>query len=466
MEEHCKETSKALGQEIICTSVVDLSLEEKSSNELLSLEKCLEVVQQRYPGKKIDVVIDEMDSEDLQRDQVNRLRAILKDKVFATSEILIALQPCEKKREVMHNGKKIPKLTREHCYKELEGVFEICKMVSTMRFTSNIGQAVGNMLGKVEQKPNVYPCGHDTSDSDDVAADVINSNQSSSNNNAVISKGLPSLQGEQPHNSKSVKQTHPGYVVDNDVDYGDDDYENRVVASNHNPREDDVFVQPERMMKENLDDQQSLKFQEEERDHVCYNTKEGVEDQINNTMESSTLKVDALFRHQKHDKSPTSLHAHFKHIKSERSGVNITGDKPRLLRLKKNNDVRPLAYFLNAYMKKQKPGEGEQPKMMLICSTVEMIKLARAALKTIKVTFVEYTDNICGLPARSTAEKRKIVEEWRKEKQVLLVDCRGCKGMECEEVKTEFLNQIYQYSNSNCLWQDHRYICFLGKSDE
>ena len=71
---------------------------------------------------------------------------------------------------------------------------------------------------------------------------------------------------------------------------------------------------------------------------------------------------------------------------------------------------------------------------MLICNTIHVIALAKAALESIEISFVEYTDNVQGLPARSTEEKRNVLNEWKNEKQVLLVDPIGCRGMECKEV--------------------------------
>ena len=63
-----------------------------------------------------------------------------------------------------------------------------------------------------------------------------------------------------------------------------------------------------------------------------------------------------------------------------------------------------------------------------------MIALAKAALKTLTVSYVEYTNCVNKLPAPSTVEKTSILNKWRNERQVMLTDCRGCRGMESQEV--------------------------------
>ena len=155
-------------------------------------------------------------------------------------------------------------------------------------------------------------------------------------------------------------------------------------------------------------------------------------------MKSPSLKLDASIRYFKRgDNSSTNLVAHFIYVKSKGSGVNIPGDKSKLLRLETKENVRAFAYFLKKYCMQSRKKER---KMMLICNTVDMIPLAKAAMETIALAYVEYTDNIQELAPKSTAEKKKILDEWRNKKQVLLVDPRGCKGMEYKEVRL-FLQQ-------------------------
>ena len=70
----------------------------------------------------------------------------------------------------------------------------------------------------------------------------------------------------------------------------------------------------------------------------------------------------------------------------------------------------------------------------MIINTSEMIDLAKAAMATVGLTYVEYTKSLRSHPATTTAEKKSILNEWRNDKKVLLADCRCCRGMECQEV--------------------------------
>ena len=72
--------------------------------------------------------------------------------------------------------------------------------------------------------------------------------------------------------------------------------------------------------------------------------------------------------------------------------------------------------------------------MLIITNTSGMIDLAKAAMETVGLSYVEYTKSLRSLPATTTAEKKLILNEWRNDKQVLLTDCRCCRGMECQEV--------------------------------
>ena len=281
--EHCAKISERLKQKIVSKSVVDISLDAGSSNRLLSFTECLEEIQKCYPGKQIDIVVDELDSEDLNEQEIVKLKEILKLPAFKSSMFYISLQSCQKKRQLEHNGK-VQKETESH-YKVLGiEIFKIFELHKTMRFTNSIGNAVTSSQEKVEEKPNIYP---------------------------------------------------------------------------------------------------------------------------------SNLQI-----------------SHFEYFKSNGSGVNIIGEKPNLLRLNNEKSVQPLAFFLEEHCQRR------MSKMMLICNTVNLINLAKAAMKTVGLTYVEYTDDIKGVPAKATLEKKPILDEWRNDKQVLLVDCRGCRGMECQEVKT------------------------------
>ena len=364
VDEHCAKVSESLNPKIVSKSVVDMSLDAGSSNRLLSFTECLEEIQKCYPGKQIDIVVDELDSEDLNEQEIVKLKEILKLPAFKSSMFYISLQSCQKKRQLEHNGK-LQKETESH-YKVLGNeIFKIFELHKTMRFTSNIGNAVTSSQEKVEEKPNIYPC------------------------------NLPKQEEikERDHD-ESVSETPTPEV---NVKIGGDELEQR---SGSIDRSKQISGNPE-------DNRSKPK-------------------PIN--MDVPTMKMDSSFRHSEVEESSTKIISRFEYFKSDGSGVNIKGKKPNLLRLNNEKNVQLLAYFLGEHC------QGKS-KMMLISNTKVLIDLAKAALETFGLTYVEYTDSIRVLPAKTTSSKKAILDEWRKDKQVLLVDCRGCRGMECQEVK-------------------------------
>ena len=363
VNEHCAKISESLKQKIVSKSVVDMSLDADSSNRLLSFTECLEEIQKCYPGKQIDIVVDELDSEDLNEQEIVKLKDILKLPAFKSSMFYISLQSCQKKRQLEHNGK-VQKETESH-YKVLGNeIFKIFELHKTMRFTSNIGNAVTSSQEKVEEKPNIYPC------------------------------NLPKQEEiKERHHDESVSETP---TPEDNVKVGGDELKQR---SGSTDRSKQNIANPE-------DNRSKPK-------------------PIN--MDVPTMKMDSSFRHSDVEESSTKIISRFEYFKSDGSGVNIKGKKPNLLRLNNEKNVKPLAYFLGQHCQRKE-------KMMLICNTEDLINLAKAALQTFGLTYVEYTDSIRGLPAKTTSSKKLILDEWRKDKQVLLVDCRGCRGMECQEV--------------------------------
>ena len=361
VDEHCAKISKSLKQKIVSKSVVDMSLDAGSSNRLLSFTKCLEEIQKSYPGKQIDIVVDELDSEDLNKEEVEELKQILELPAFKSSMFSMSLQSCQKKRKLEHNGK-VQKETESH-YKVLGNeIFKIFELHKTMRFTSNIGNTVTSSQEKVEEKPNIYPC------------------------------NLPKAEIKERDHDESVSESPTPEV---NVKVGGDEQRSestdRLKQNIANPEDNQSKPKP-------------------------------------NNMDVPTMKMDSSFRHSEVDESSTKIISHFEYFKSNGSGVNIKGKKPNLLRLNNEKSVQPLAYFLGECCQRLS-------KMMLICNTKDLIDLAKAALQTFGLTYVEYTDSIRGLPAKTTSSKKAILDEWRKDKQVILVDCRGCRGMECQEVK-------------------------------
>ena len=362
VDEHCAKISKSLKQKIVSKSVVDMSLDAGSSNRLLSFTKCLEEIQKSYPGKQIDIVVDELDSEDLNKEEVEELKQILELPAFKSSMFSMSLQSCQKKRKLEHNGK-VQKETESH-YKVLGNeIFKIFELHKTMRFTSNIGNAVTSSQEKVEGKPNIYPC------------------------------NLPKAEIKERDHDESVSETPTPEV---NVKAGGDELEQRSGIT-------DRSKQNSGNSKDNRSKPKPI------------------------NMDVPTMKMDSSFRHSEVEESSTKIISRFEYFKSDGSGVNIPGKKPNLLRLNEKN-FKPLAYFLGEHCQRIS-------KMMLISNTKDLIDLAKAALQTVELTYIEYTDSIRGLPAKTTLSKESILKEWRKDKQVLLVDCRGCRGMECQEVK-------------------------------
>ena len=151
VEKHCEQSSKW----IVCKSVVDLSLEAKSVKRTLKLSECLVEILERNRGNTINVVIDELDSEDLDKQEVEKVNSILENPEFRTSKIVIAFQSCQKKRQ-FEQGDRIQKET-DICYSNLMG-FKLFTLEKSMRFTSSICGTLRSSQVKIEEEPNIYYC--------------------------------------------------------------------------------------------------------------------------------------------------------------------------------------------------------------------------------------------------------------------------------------------------------------------
>ena len=150
-----------------------------------------------------------------------------------------------------------------------------------------------------------------------------------------------------------------------------------------------------------------------------------------------TMKMDSYLKNFTGSKnSSTKVISHFEYFKAKGSGVNIQGDKPNFMRLQNKTAVSHLTYFLENYCQ-------VEDKVMVISNTKDMITLAKAAMKTVKLSYVEYTNSLRSLPAPTTLEKKSILNKWRNNAQVLLTDCRGCRGMECKEVIRLMKNKFF-----------------------
>ena len=337
---------------IICKSVVDVSLESGCSHRLLSLTESLDAIQKAHPEMQIDVVIDELDGEDLNEEEIKKLKSKLESAEYESSLFLISLQSCQKERKLEHNGT-IQKETKLN-WKDL-GI-EIFQLEKSMRFTSNINNAVTNSLDKVEKKPNIY--------------------------HFNFPKQEETITGQEKLSKAQIVNVTRS--VENQSLIGHKNITNSVV-------EDQTVQKP-------------------------------------STMAVPTMKMDSSLKVlRENGNSTTKLTSHFKYFETKGSGVNIQGDMPNFMRLSSKTDVSGLAYFFTEYCEKES-------KILIICNSKDMIALAKAALKTSTMSYVEYTNCVKELPAPSTLEKTSILNKWRNERQVILTDCRGCRGMESQEV--------------------------------
>ena len=152
VNEHCTKVSERMKHPIICKSVVDVSLESGSPERLLSLSESLDAIQHNNIGKQIDVVIDELDGEDLNEEEIKNLKSKLESAEYKSSLILISLQSCQKKRKLEHYG-----VVKNETKLDLNVLgIEIFQLEKSMRFTSNINNAVTKSLNEIEVKANIY----------------------------------------------------------------------------------------------------------------------------------------------------------------------------------------------------------------------------------------------------------------------------------------------------------------------
>ena len=369
VNEHCTNVSERMNHQIICKSVVDVSLESGSPNRLLSLTECLEMMQRIYPEKQIDVVVDELDGEDLNEEEITKLKSKLKSTEFESSLFYLSLQSCQKKRQLIHKQERKETATLLN-----ELGIQVFQLEKTMRFTSNIGNTVLDSQKKVEEKPNVYLC------------------------------DLPTQAETQRRQEAELKQFRQSEVKDTSR-------QETYSASLTLKIEEDSKIDQPSPISANLN-------------NLSHENKT----QSSTTMNVPTMKMDSsLKNYVGNKKSSTKVISHFEYFKTKGSGVNIQGDKPNLIRLQNKKNVSNLAFFLKKYCQRES-------KLMMICNSKDMITLAKAAMETLELSYVEYTNSVRSLPAPSTLKKKSILNEWRNEKQVILTDCRCCRGMECKEV--------------------------------
>ena len=368
-DEHCEKVSGRMKHQIVCKSVVDVSLESGSPDRLLSLTECLEMMQRIYPEKQIDVVVDELDGEDLNEEEITKLKFKLKSTEFESSLFYLSLQSCQKKRQLIHKKKRKETTTLLN-----ELGIQVFQLEKTMRFTSNIGNTVLDSQKKVEEKPNIYFC------------------------------NLPTQAETQRRKKAKLTQLRQSEAKDTSR-------QETYSASLMSEIEEVSKIDQPSPISANLN-----------------NSGHEKKTQSSTRMDVPTMKMDSYLKNYVgNKKSSTKVISHFEYFKTKGSGVNIQGDKPNLMRLQNKKNVSNLAFFLNKYCQRE-------PKLMMICNTKDMITLAKAAMETLELSYVEYTNSVRSLPAPSTLKKKSILNEWRNEKQVILTDCRCCRGMECKEV--------------------------------
>ena len=159
-------------------------------------------------------------------------------------------------------------------------------------------------------------------------------------------------------------------------------------------------------------------------------------------LKNPTPKVDSLFNQVKDEASinntgATKLVTKFEYFKNSTSGHCISGKIPQLLIIPNfaNISLGMMQNFLKHCLK----ADGER-KLLVICNSLDLLPFTKYSLEVSKISYVEYTDCIRHRPAKLSKEKRMILEKWKSDAQVLLADCRGCRGMEFCKVRTIFIH--------------------------
>ncbi|XP_066919993.1 uncharacterized protein [Clytia hemisphaerica] len=190
MERFCQ----TIPGDIVCLNVADLTLERGSTN-ILPLRESLEMIESRCKGKKLHIILDEYDTEELNNKEAKQIRQLLEGRFFKNCQITIAVQSCQKNRIIQREDMK--KEQSANCLEDL-GMKEF-ELFNTMRYTWSICQSVSLSLKKVEEQEAVY----------DIPI--------KSTNNEIESKGKASI--PMTLNMKSSKdQVDEGTHVEMDTD--------------------------------------------------------------------------------------------------------------------------------------------------------------------------------------------------------------------------------------------------------
>jgi len=375
MHNFCEKITKESESKIICTNIVDVSLGNEESNEsLLTLSECLKNLP-KLDGipddQPVNVVIDEYDSEKLTTEEAENLKSILNEDK-RFSQVIIAVQSCQKKRQI-EKGKQI-KEHQSHCFEETGmKVFELCK---TMRFTGSIHSVLSSSQEKVGEQTNSY------------------------------------------------------YIASENVEIMPDSLENKTRRGGDNEVPEDTTMGPVGKITRNERDTSAAT--------VLSNSSK------NRTMRKATPETDSLFNdNSETNAGPNKITTKYEYTKKFTNGHRRMGEIPEILKISdySNTSLAMMQYFLNDCLVPEDNCTQENNKLLLICNSKNLLRFTKYSLDIAKIKYVEYTDCIRGVPACHLKEKKEILRRWNSDisdeesAQVLLVDCRGCRGMESKKVR-------------------------------
>eukprot|EP00111_Clytia_hemisphaerica_P005279 TCONS_00015251-protein len=377
---------------IRCRNIADLSIETSNATKLLTLSQCLSYIENEHLNTidKVHIIIDEFDGEDVDEEEARNIKGMLESPFFKKTNLVIAIQSCQKSRRLDQGGR-VENIS-SNCLQEL-GIKEY-KLPKTMRYSGKINDVMLSVLSKVEEEENFY--------------------------NAPDGKSLDetALSQETPKEER----------VEADINMSEP--QENIPSKKEEPLEtfffkDDFNIKLEfehKVSETNLGDDEKLMLQND--------TATTSENEVK-SMVQPILKFDDYFINLDLD-SDNKIISSFKYPENKGNGTGVKGVNPSLLRLDSDTliDVKPLVYYLRNVCFK----EDKAKHLMIVCNFADRIPLIRCALASIDVNHVEYIDCIHKNPAKPTEFKRYILDEWKQGCQVLLTDCRGCRGTEYKEV--------------------------------
>jgi len=389
MHNFCSKITAKKESKIICKNIVDFSLEKGGNNgKLFTLRECLLYLKESYPDQSVNIVIDEYDSEELTNEEAESVSKILcEHKPFADSQILIAVQSCLKRRYKKDHLGRVTEQER-NCFNDTG--MEICDLPKTMRFNDCIHKVVSSSQEKVQEKTNLYRL--PSKDAKIFPEDVKEMLTSLHEDHQIMSSSQEKVEDK---NDYYYLPSQDAEIVSENVG------ETPVAPSN-------VFPEDDAPPTQKLD-----------------------RDFSEHRMVNPTPKIDSLCKEVNVENSTETLVTKFEYFQHSQSGSGVTGEQPLILRISdfEKRSLAMMKYFLKRCLKLK-----QDHKLMIICNSLELLPFAKYCLKIAHISYAEYTDCIRHLPARTLQEKITIYEKWKNDVQVLLVDCRGCRGMEFQKV--------------------------------